>query len=508
MKSINFIKYSFFIGALSLGVGCTNLDEQILDGEAYTLAGGGSVNTPATLISAYNGLRDFQGQGQTFAMNEVSSDAIAGPTRGGDWDDNGAWRQIHTHTWASDHSEVRSAYNSLLSNVYLCNLVVDNSTVESEVNQARFLRAFYYYNLFDLYGQAPYREPKTELAEVPKVWNRAEGTTYLISELEAIVSKLPAKVAGDPSIANQDAARFLLAKLYLNKGVFTAANPVGPYTFDAADMTKVVANVDAMTSTLAPDYWDNFKPTNNTSPELIFVSKNVEAGAGGNMQARWRMCAHYNQTPGGWNGFATISDYYGSFNPTDRRVHNMDAAVISAFGNPAGFQKGLQYAPGGTVGLKDRNGNDLSFTEDLKLITGGTTLETAGIRGMKYIPDANNLGTPENDYVLMRYADALLMKAEAIQRGGSGALGTIAADLAARTAVAGFTIDLSSLDGIYKARGNELWWEGWRRNDMIRFGKYLSARGLKPYTSADKFILYPMPAGALLNPNVKQNPGY
>ncbi len=84
------------------------------------------------------------------------------------------------------------------------------------------------------------------LEDDPKVWTRTEATDFVISELEAIVGSLPARTAGNASIANTDAAHFLLAKLYLNKGVFTAADPAGPYTFDAADMTKVVTNVDAI----------------------------------------------------------------------------------------------------------------------------------------------------------------------------------------------------------------------------------------------------------------------
>jgi hypothetical protein len=179
--------------------------------------------------------------------------------------------------------------------------------------------------------------------------------------------------------------------------------------------------------------------------------------------------------------------------------------MISNFGNPAGYQVGQQFAPGGTTALQDRNGAPLVFTPAVTMITAGATLETAGIRGMKYIPDAANIGSPENDYVLMRYSDALLMRAEAILRGGTGSAGTVLADLAAR---AGTAAAPNTLEGIYAERGRELWWEGWRRNDMIRFGKFLEIKALKPYVSNAKFALFPIPAGALLNPNIKQNPGY
>lgn len=504
MKRINIIKSIFFVGTIALGVSCTNLDEEVLDGYVNSAEAGGSINTASLLQSSYEGLRSFQTQGQMFALDEMSTDALVGPTRGGDWDDNAVWRQIHVHTWAPDHNEVKNAWNALLSNVYNCSLVVENGT-STEVTQARFLRAFYYYNVIDLFGQVPYREEGSKLTDDPKVWTRAEATTFVISELEAVVSQLPARTVNDASIANSDAAHFLLAKLYLNKGVFTAADAAGPYNFDAADMNKVISHVDAISSELASDYWDNFKPTNNTSPEILFSSRNLRGGAGGGIQYHWRMSMHYNQTPDGWNGFSTVAEYYNKFNPNDKRIKNDAPAIISAFGNPVGFQVGQMYAPGGVTPLKDRKGNMLVYTPALTLITSGATLETAGIRMQKYIPDAANVSTPENDFVFMRYSDALLMKAEAILRGGTGNVGTIMTDIAARS---GQAASPATLDGIYLERGKELWLEGWRRNDMIRFGTFLAARELKPYVSDSRYILFPIPAEALFNSNLSQNPGY
>lgn len=505
MKTNNIIKGFVYLGIVSLGVSCTNLDEEILDGVAITTTGGTTVNTSATLVSAYEGLRDFNGQGGVYAMDEMSTDAMVGPTRGGDWDDNGAWRQIHTHTWAPDHPEVRNAWNSLLSNAYKCNLIIENGGTASQVTQARFLRAWYYYNVVDLFGQAPYRPAGSLLTDDPKVWQRGEATDFVISELEAILGSLPARVVNDASIANKDAAHFLLAKAYLNKAVFAAADPAGPYTFAAADMNKVIQNVDAISNTLAGNYWLNFSPNNNTSSEIIFSSKNNKGGDGGGMQSKWRMSNHYNQTPDGWNGFATVADYYSNFTTVDARRTYSTPSLIANLGNPAGFLEGQMYKPGGTEALKDRNNNPLIYTKALTLITSGASLETAGVRAFKYVPDIDNLGQPDNDLILMRYADALLMKAEAITRGGSGSVGNILTSLASR---AGVPAAASTLDGIYTERGRELWWEGWRRNDAIRFGKFLGARALKPYTSDSKYLLYPIPAEALFNSNLAQNPGY
>jgi hypothetical protein len=513
MKRNNIIKSILLTSTVVLGVSCTNLDEEVLDGVVISNTAGGTVNSASLLTSSYEGLRGFMTQGQMFALDEMSSDALVGPTRGGDWDDNATWRQLHVHTWAPDHVEVRNTWNALLTQVYNCNLVIENGS-GAQIPQARFLRAFYYYNVIDLFGQAPYREAGSALTEDPKVWTRAEATDFVISELEAIVGSLPARTAANTDFANADAAHFLLAKLYLNKGVFKAASPAGPYTFDAADMTKVVTNVNAINGSLAVDYWDNFKPENNTSPEILFSSKNVRGGAGGNMQFFWRMSNHYNQTPDGWNGFATVAEYYDKFNPNDRRIKNADAAIITNFGNPVGFQVGQIYKPGGTVIARDRiktsanpDGQPLVYTKAVTLITSGATLESAGIRGHKYIPDSQNIGQPDNDYVFMRYSDALMMKAEAIARGGAGTNDvTKLATIVSRSGQVG--VFPTTLDGIYLERGKELWWEGWRRNDMVRFGKFLAARELKPYVSDNRYVLFPIPADALFNANLKQNPGY
>jgi starch-binding outer membrane protein, SusD/RagB family len=509
MKRINIIKSILFMGTIAFGVSCTNLDEEVLDGFVSASGTGGNVNTGGFLQSAYEGLRTFQGQGGTFTMDEMSGDGLVGPTRGSDWDDNAKWRQFHVHTWGADNEEIRGAYNDLLTQVYNCDLVVNNTATDDQKTQARFLRAFYYYNVVDLFGQAPYREAGTSITADPKFWSRKEATAFVISELEAVLPKLPARVANDASMANKDACNFLLAKLYLNKAVFNAASPAGPYTFDAADMNKVIAHVDAITSSLATDYWSNFAPTNNTSDEILFSSKNV-LGNGGGIQSRWRMGMHYNQKPDGWNGFATVAEYYNRFDATDDRRQHSTPSIITNFGNPIGFQQGQMYAPGGVIPLKDRKGNPLFFTAAVTMIVNGPTLETAGIRTQKYEPDNANLGAPENDYVLMRYSDALLMKAEAALRGGAGGAGAAKIiidqiDVRAKL-VAGATP--ATLDGVYLERGKELWYEGWRRNDMIRFGKFLAARELKPAVSDPKFLLYPIPADALFNPNVQQNPGY
>ena len=149
------------------------------------------------------------------------------------------------------------------------------------------------------------------------------------------------------------------------------------------------------------------------------------------------------------------------------------------------------------------------------------TLNMPGIRPVKYAPDYLNLfwsGSPAtNEFVYFRFPDVLLMKAEAILRGGTptnaGPYGNTANSIvnAIRTDPSRGATALSSvnLDILFDERGRELWWENWRRQDMIRFGKYLLPFQEKDYQSDPKYLMFPIPYEQLaVNPNLKQNRGY
>jgi len=522
MKKNNFIKYSIFAGALVLGVSCTNLDEKIIDGTDISKA-----DPDAVLTSAYNGLRQFEGQDGIFAVQEVSTDFVIVPTRAGDWGDGGAWLQDHFHTWDANSREVNTAWKQMLSSVYNCDLALAITGIPAgKKAAAQFLKAYYYYNAIDMFGQVPYREAGSSPDDFPKVWTSPEATAQIITLLTEALPNLADKNTSDPSVASKDAAHFLLAKIYLNKAVFDSPTHTGFDANNAANMALVIEHVNAISgaTTLAADYWDNFKPSNNTSPELILTAKNINGVSMGGINTRWYMGNHYNQVPSGWNGFSVLQEYYEKFDSSDRRIHNADPAIIANFGSPLGMRRGQQYDKGGVTALTTRAQNGslpLNFQSDLaglpadgKIIE-NEWLERWGIRPQKYIPDVSNMDKPENDYVLFRYADALLMKAEAIVRGGGSPakvssspnnVAGIAALLSDRQGIT-TVIDLTNLDGINKARATELWEEGWRRNDMIRFGTYTKARATMTNTDAYR-VLLPIPTTALLNPNIKQNPGY
>jgi hypothetical protein len=216
---------------------------------------------------------------------------------------------------------------------------------------------------------------------------------------------------------------------------------------------------------------------------------------------------HYNQTPGGWNGFTTLADFYNSFEASDMRRGAELPTLKAETGLTAGLLYGQQYNKDG-VALKDRQGNPLSFTLESPIIVSGANLEISGVRVIKFIPDMTNESVPGNDFPFFRYADILLTKAEALMRKGdnAGAL-TIVNDL--RT-VRGAS-NLASIDetSLLAERGRELYVEGWRRTDLVRFGKFLQPWQEKPTTDDPKYLLFPFPSAQIVaNPSLKQNPGY
>ncbi len=492
-----------------IGIGaCTDLDEK-LGGELNAEQALELTSAKQFLNSAYVALQTFESQEQPWALQEHTADGVMGPTRGGDWDDNGIWRQLQEHKWNAGHKFVEDTYNTLSNGVFQSIQAISFDPSVSEEAQAQFLLAWFVFSLNDLYGQVPIREAGEDLREPSRVLTRQEAIDMVISLLETALPNL-APSGGDPSIANQGSARALLAKAYLNKPVYLAASPAGPYDFTSADMDKVIENINGISGyDIEDDYFNNFSVLNATSTENIFVSKHVRNEPGGGVRTRWHMTLHYNHNPSGWNGFTTLSDFYNKFDdPNDVRLGGDYPNLTEISGLKIGFLLGQQYDENGNK-LKDRLGNDLSYTLESPIISSGSNLEITGIRALKYAPDYDAPGfeNPENDYVLLRYGDALLMKAEALLRKGDAAGGlAIVNDLRDARGVA--PLGVLDENAMIDERARELWWEGWRRQDLIRFGKYLDAWNEKD-ASGEERLLFPIPTIALSsNPNLVQNPGY
>ena len=543
----NITKYALPLIAVFAMSGCTKLNE----GLGSTLTNSqvssalGAQGTGLLLSAAYSDLGGvFTGQDQVFSLEENSTDESLVPTRGGDWDDNGVWRVIHNHTWNADHGQVLTVFNNLNKINFDATNVLGFNPTAGQNAEARFLRALALYYLLDIYGQFPLRNPGDNLLLPPTVYVGQAGATFIISELNAILPNLPA--SNGSNLANPDACKVLLMRCLLQQG--TWANRAAP-TFAASDMATVISLGNGIISggiyKYATNYFDNFNPTNDQSPEMIFRYVNTSGVSANNsgITARWNMTLHYNSyTPynpnAGWNGFSTISDFYSSFNTAGAPVtfgpadtawdprlggrNYLGSETIS--GIQPGFLVGQQYNEKGVAEV-DRKNNPLAFTPVIaeNMLETGSNLELTGIRVVKYAPDYPQYqGNGGNDLVFFRYPDVVLMVAEAYLRSGqaANALTLVNQLRTARGAAPLATLNLvdpnpgaqgSVPDGpnsLLSELGREFYWESHRRTDLQRFGQFLKVWQYKP-TDDPKYLLFPIPNQALAsNPNLKQNTGY
>lgn len=487
-----------FIAAMSA---CTDLNVKETSSIVVPASSSGTFaglpNVADALQASYNNLgNNFSDQANIYSLGVHTTAEMIPPTRGVDWGDNGVWRTLDQHTWDATHSGILNSWNNLNSEVFkTTQIIATTSSTPSQVAQAKFLRAWNMFHVMDYWGQVPYRDVNQGVNDNPKVMTRSEAFDFIVKDLtEALpaLSEASATVA-ENAVASKASANYLLAKLYLNKAVYKSTKPEGPYTFDKADMDNVVKYVDAITAAgfkLNPNYFDNF--TTSAANEIILT------GAQGSPQNRWMMTLHYDQNPSGWNGFTTLADFYDKFENNDMRKGipaKKDGTQYSGIGK--GFLIGQQYDDKGKALNDSRANKPLQFTRDV-VLSGCPT--DKGIRVIKYHPaDANK-------YILIRYGDAYLMKAEAQLRGGNtaGALATVNALRATRKAS---TLTALTEDTMFDEIGRETYWEGGKRTVEVRFGKFTTGTGVDNKNA--NTVLYPIPSDAIAsNPNLKQNPGY
>lgn len=506
---------------------CTKLEEQLNSTATQQQADvflAATADLNVLLQSSYDGLQTFQNQDGPTSLMENSSDESLVPTRGPDWDDNGVWRVIHNHTWNSDHQQVGSVFNGLLQIVFnTTNLLsfIPKSTATNKAQieaEARFVRAFAMFTVLDLYGQVPFRQPGEDLRKAPTVLKGTEAADFILAEIAAIRNNLPNSTGvGSAGRASKDAADVLRMKVLLQKGTYT--NRQTP-TFAAGDLASVITLADGIIGSgrysLATNVFDNYAPNNgSSSTENIFTNPNIGGARGGNLRSSWYKTQHYNQNKSSWNGFSTLAEVYNKFEATDQRRGVAYPTNNSAVPNPGnrintGFLIGQQYNLANDAPLTDRGGRPLAFTPAVALQESGPDLEFKGIRVNRYPIDYGNAndGQADNDYVFYRYADVLLMKAEAQFRSGNAA-GALATMNTLRVVRGATPLTAVTATNILDERQREFYWDGWRRMDQIRFGTFLAARSLKPSVSDAKYLYFPIPTGALaVNPNLTQNPGY
>ena len=524
---------------------CTKL-EQKLQGNILLTQNNASVQALLNgTYSDFGGL--INGQDQIFSLEENTSDECLVPTRGGDWDDNGVWRVLHAHTWTATHGQFQSVFNGLgrMESDALATLAL--GATGQQADEALFLRSVAQFYFLDLFGQVPYRQIADYNTITPApVLQPAAAVDTLVNTLNGIISRNQLPNTNGPYRASIDMARFLLMKVLLNKGAYL--NRTAP-TFDNAVMAQVITLGNAIIASgkysLNPVYFNNFAPNSGaTGTEAIWAWPNNGTSSNNGISAvgingRWMMTLHYNSWDvgtvyggAGWNGFSTVADFYNTFeghgdNTPDTKIDTTKdqriggrffPGVTDASGLRPGLLAGQQYNEAGKAEV-DRHNNLLKFMPAVNLVeTDKNTLEITGIRIVKYPPDyaAYNGGNQRNQLQIFRYADVILMVAEAKLRSGdaAGALVLVNQLRAARGASAMASITLVNPGNVadpttlLAERGRELYWESWRRQDLIRFGVFLKPWALKTQDDP-KYLLFPIPSDQLIgNPNLKQNPNY
>jgi hypothetical protein len=293
-------------------------------------------------------------------------------------------------------------------------------------------------------------------------------------------------------------AQAVLAKMYIN-----AAKWIGEPRWDEA-----IAMCDAIIQTnkysLEPDYFKNFMINNENSKENIFVLPYDRKVGWGLQMHQYTLhpaqATTYNITAPIWNGMVAKPAFYALYNAADKRINSwMIGQQNNASGQP----------------LKTASGNPLVFVPEINSLNTATELQGARCKKWEFSRDLQQNESMGTDWAFFRYADILLLKAEAIMR-KNGGVATQAAvnevnkvrERAFGNAANNYNMASLTLNELLNERGRELAWEGHRRQDLIRFGKWTEAWFGKPVTPASKEI-YPIPNAVLLsNPNLKQNPGY
>ena len=500
---------STILMASAMMVSCTDLNEKLYDkvsmddygkneseistivGGAYaTLRGYGS-NTPEG-----NNVNSYPTCEYVFFTSECSSDEACIPTRGTDWYDGGRYQQLQYHTWDAENTGVLSLWRYNFTGVSKVNGIiyqVEKSELSADLKkkveaELRGLRAYYYYNLIDNFGNVPISTDFTTQV-LPKNSPRAEVFNFIEKELKEVLPLLPTGI--QYGRFTQNVGYTLLARLYLNAEVYTG-KPRWQDCLDACDKVKGYS--------LTPNYKANFAIKNETSPEIIFaIPYDHKQGTVGNYLAS--MTYHYNQKyafdPAGvyqWcgNGICAQPGLYSSFEANDVRRNSL---LI-----------GQQYNAATGVEVLMDNGEPLNYTEDIQNFT--KAAQNEGARLDKYEWSATDSWERDNDWVLMRYAEVLMMQAEANYRLGymQNAL-TYINQIRKRAGLADLTsLDEDALDNEWK---HEFVFEGLRRTTNIRFGTFFKAWWNKP-ADADKHTgVFPIPKVEIeKNGNLVQNEGY
>ncbi|RZS95976.1 RagB/SusD family nutrient uptake outer membrane protein [Cecembia calidifontis] len=484
--------------AMTMG-SCWELEQEVLTGLTQEQL---NANVTPELIevlkqSAYGAVvaAGYGSHGGLYSINEVSSDQIAIPQKGADWEDGGIWLRAHRHTWLSVDGPYNGSWQQAFRIVGECNLLLSQYPDLEELGaELRVLRAFGYLLLIDNFGNVPIIR-ETDRGGAPAQNTRQEVFAFIESSVLENVDKLTKN--NTRNNLNYWTAHMILAKLYLNAEVYTGTARWA----DAERVLDVIINEGPYS--LSPNFFSNFASNNSNSPENMFtIPYDANNAEGFNIH---QMTFHYSsqqtfelqEQP--WNGYVALEEFYNSYEDGDVRK--------------ASLREGPQFRSDGVtpiiddaVEATDPDGPEINFTPFINQLAPNAWRQ-AGTRINKFEIPLGSAPSLNNDFPIYRYADVLLMKAEAAWRQGNNAVALqFVNQLRDRANVPPLTT--INADVLLAERGRELFAEGHRRSDLIRFGRF-NAPWWEKAASQPFRNLFPIPENQLqANPNLRQNPGY
>lgn len=539
--------YVFISAALSLlsGASCSAyLDESPkdrLDEEtAYSTLSDVQRNGVLSLYNYVGGYVDSQGLQGTgrgiYDLNTFTTDEAMMPTRGGDWYDGGFWQGLYLHRWGVNNEAIYATWEYLYRTVILCNGSLEKiqafsaahptEEVAPLVAEVRALRAMFYYYIMDLFGSVPLIEKSSSALEEIVQEKRSKVFYFIVKELMDSEPFLSLERSNQPGVYYGRVTRpvvwFLLAKLALNAEVYAdddwtdGSRPDGKSLFFEVDGQSLNAwqtvcrygeKLAAAGYSLEEDYTANFAVFNESSKENIFVIP-MDKTLYANQFIYLFRSRHYNHAKayglGGENGASATKEVLEAFGYDTPQV---DARFdYCYFAGPVNDLEGRQV-------MLDDGVTPLVY-EPWKValdVSGQPWEKTAGARMKKYEVDPTALKDGkllDNDIVLFRYADMLLMQSEAKVRNGENG----DAELNRVRSRVGMPPQTATLDCLLEERMRELAWEGWRRQDLIRFGRFTRAYSDRPQLPGEEngyTTVFPIPEKVVgMNPNLYQHKGY
>jgi hypothetical protein len=438
-------------------------------------------------------------------LNEITTDeAIIG------WAD-GNLPSLNNHTWASNNEFIYAMFSRGMYQVSLCNEFL-RQTTDDKLNsrnvtattraeivnfraEARFLRAFSYWNLMDMYGNIPFVTENDAVGYfLPPQKDRNFMFDYIVSELNAIDGDLKASGANEYGRIDKIAGKMLLAKMYLNAQVYI-------------NQSKFAEASTALASVLSSTYSIN----TSSSYDKVFMADNDVNGSQTEIIFPVRFDGLATQTWGGTTYLAHAS-VGGSMDPATSGVNSGWAGLRTR-------QEFVAKFAGDPRGIFYTNGQSLSISNI------GNFTDGYAVQKYKNLKSTGGSGSDASqqfadiDFPMFRLADAYLMYAELAARGQGSTTqaATYVNTLRTRAGASSITAANVTLDFVLDERARELYWEGHRRQDLIRFGKYTGSTYVWQWKGNaqagtgidDKFKLFPIPAQAIgSNPTLQQNPGY